>query len=322
MDLEHRLGLLGIGAAAIALVVTQTDLLPLNFADLNPFKDGEKTETAKFDSSGREIVFERDFDFEPGGQLSIDVSDADVSVRAGRGNEAAIRVYMSAEDRYWGREVFRSMGFEADMRGGGLQIGADDPDIDRSHRRGNDGNVGFLVEVTVPSSCDATISTGDGDIVIGDLEGEINLETSDGDIAVGALAGSLYLRTSDGDVSASKLEGDEISVRTSDGDVSIGVVLGAADISTSDGDISVEIDRMGDLSLRTSDGDITIIADASVQADVDFSGESVDLGSGFTLSAGRVSTHGAQGVLNGGGPKLRAHTGDGTIMMRRRGEGR
>jgi DUF4097 and DUF4098 domain-containing protein YvlB len=167
----------------------------------------------------------------------------------------------------------------------------------------------------VPQSCDATISTGDGDISIGDLDGAIELETSDGDITAGSLSGSLRLRTSDGDVSAEGLAGATISVRTSDGDIRIGALSGEAEISTSDGDIRVSIARADDVSLRTGDGDITIYAPESLRAEIDFSAESVRFGSAFNLN-GRVNTHGARGSLNGGGPRLFAHTGDGSITMR------
>jgi DUF4097 and DUF4098 domain-containing protein YvlB len=155
-----------------------------------------------------------------------------------------------------------------------------------------------------------------------DFEGHFDLKTSDGDISVGRLTGSVYLRTSDGDVSADALAGSTVSVRTSDGDVNIDDLSGPAEVSTSDGDIRVTISQAGEVKLRTGDGDITIYAHETLQADVDFSGEEVRLAPGFSLVAGRLSEHGAQGTLNGGGPTLHAHTGDGTISMRDRGTGR
>ncbi len=319
MEIEHRIGFIGIGVAAVALVATQTDLIPLNFASLNPFSRSSDASIAQSGQRGRELMLEREFEVGAGGSLSVDVSDADVTVRSGTANDASVRVFMRARDRDWGRDLFNSMNFDVGLSGNEIDVSARSPQVDRSEWNDNRGGVGFHVEITVPSSYNAIISTGDGDINMSDLEGEFDLETSDGDISVGTLTGELHLRTSDGDISADGLAGTTISVRTSDGDVRIGDLSGPAEISTSDGDIRVSIDRASDIKLRTGDGDITIYADQSLRADVDFSGEEVRMASGFTLSEGRVSEHGARGILNGGGPTLHAHTGDGTISIREKG---
>ncbi len=315
MELEHRIGFVGIGIAAVALIATQTDLLPLSLTSLNPFS---RASDEMVDQRGRMRMLEREFDVGAGGSLSVDVADADVTVRSSSAGEASVMVFMRARDRDWGREVFDRMNFDVGSRGNEITVSAQSPRIDRSEWSDNSG-VGFQVEITVPSNCSAFISTGDGDISMGDLTGEFDLETSDGDISVGTLTGTLHLRTSDGDVSAEGLSGSTISVRTSDGDVRISALSGPAEISTSDGDISVALDRGEDIRLRTGDGDITIYADQSIQAEVDFIGEEIQMASGFLLSEGRISENGAQGVLNGGGPTLHVHTGDGTISMRDRG---
>ena len=315
MDIEHRLGFAGIGVAAVALVVTQVDSLQMRLASLNPFG---KTAVADVTDSGqrhRELMLDRAFDVSSGGLLTVDVADADVTIRPGTNGGASVKVFMSTRDFDWGRELFDRMEFEVGLHGSELSISAQNPRFERSERNSHRSGVGFSVEVTIPQSYNATVTTADGDVSLGDLQGEIDLRTSDGDIVVGTLSGTLHLRTSDGDVSADALTGQTVSVRTSDGDVRVGELAGPAEISTSDGDIRVFIDRAGDISLRTGDGDITIYADESLQAEVDFSGESVQVASGFTLE-GRVSTNGARGSLNGGGPKLFAHTGDGAISIR------
>jgi hypothetical protein len=322
MELEHRIGFVGIGVAAVALIATQTDWLPLNFSNLNPFGRSSVADVAEPGQRGRVLMLEREFEVGVGGTLSVDVSDADVTVRSGTSRDASVNVFMRARDRDWGREVFASMDFDVGLNGDEISVTARSPRIDRSSWNDDRGGVGFHVEITVPQSYNAFISTGDGDINMSDLNGEFDLQTSDGDISVGTLSGTLRLKTSDGNVSADGLEGATISVRTSDGDVQIGALSGPAEISTSDGDIRVSIERAGDIKLRTGDGDITIYADESLQADVDFSGEEVRMASGFTLNEGRVSEHGARGILNGGGPTLFAHTGDGTIAIREKGTDR
>lgn len=322
MDIEHRMGFIGIGMAALALVATQTDLLPLSLSNLIPFGRNAEAEMTRPDQRGRELMLERNLDVRPGGTLAVELDDADVTVRAETTNQATIKVFMSASDRNWGREVFDRMDFEASLRGTELSVSSQHPRFDRSEWRDGRGNVNFHVEITMPSSFGATISTADGDVSMGDFEGEFDLKTSDGDISVGALAGTIYLETSDGDVSADRLSGETISVRTSDGDVTVNTLTGPAAISTSDGDISIGLENSVDVTLRTGDGDVTIYADEALRASLDFNGESVELGAGFTLDDGRVTEHGIEGDLNGGGPVVQVHTGDGAISMIDRGRDR
>jgi hypothetical protein len=313
MDLEHRIGFIGIGAAAVALVATQFDSVSLALANLNPFRSETPVASEGSIQRGWELMLQKDFDVRPGGSLSVEVADADVTVRSGTASEATVKVLMNARDRSWGREVFDRMNFDVALHGDEVNVVAREVRSDWGDER---GGIGFQVEVTVPSSFDAVISTADGDISVSSLEGDFELETADGDISVGSLSGSMHIRTSDGDVSAEALSGSSVSVRTSDGDVSIGALAGPAEISTSDGDIRVYLEGADEIRLRTGDGDITIYAEPTLSANVDFSGEEVHLASAFALSDGRVSEHGARGTFNDGGPTLHAHTGDGTIVVR------
>ncbi len=158
MDIEHRIGFIGIGAAAFALVATQTNLLPFSLAGLNPFGRSEITDAPTIDQQGRQLMFDREFDVRPGGHLSIEVADADVKVRTGTSNHATVRVLMSSSDHDWGRELFNSMHFDVELSGSELRVDAESPHTERSHGTGNRGGVGFTVEVTLPQEYNATIS--------------------------------------------------------------------------------------------------------------------------------------------------------------------
>lgn len=341
MESEHRIGLLGLGVAALAVAAPQLKHLPSAFADLSGAGPTDVASVVAVQQRDRELMLDRDFDVRTGGTLSVSVPDADVEVRVGDNDRASVRIFMTARDRDWGRELFERMEFDARLSGNELRVVSRNPRFDRSEWRSNRGGVGFLVEITVPREYNTDISTSDGDITVEEFSGTAILETSDGDITAEALAGSdINLKTSDGDITAGTLSGSDITletsdgninaesltcealtVHTSDGDIRLRDLAGAARVSTGDGDIQIHIREAGELNLRTGDGDITIYADRSLSANLDLDGESVDLGSGFSLS-GRVSRHGARGSLNGGGPTIQAHTGDGSIVVRERRGGR
>jgi hypothetical protein len=295
-----------------ALVVPRLDELAVRIPGI-----GADHEHKQSDQQARELMLDAEFDVRSDGTLSVDVPDGDVQVRSGSASRASVRVYVSARDMGWGREVFERMEFDA--RGGGenVSVRARSPNISSDDWRHNRG-VGVTVEVTIPRGFSADISSSDGDIDIGSLDGRVELRTSDGDIHFGTLRGpDITIETSDGDVVGDMLEGGRAALETSDGDVDVTVAAGSVRISTSDGDIQLHLTNQAEVNLATGDGDITIYADPSLRADVELRGEDVDLASGFQLE-GRIMRRGATGTLNGGGPLLVAETGDGSISIRHR----
>ncbi len=201
----------------------------------------------------------------------------------------------------------------------------------------------------------AVLNSSDGDIEVGTLIGDLSLETSDGDIRLDSIRGAtravtsdgdlridaiegddVYIKTSDGDVRIGRIEADaielytsdgdfdckelsarEIVVKGSDGDLDLGVVSGALEAKTSDGWIRFEVGDLGDSQVETHDGDIYITAPSSFGADLDFRAEHVEIDDQKRFD-GRWSRHSVRGEFNGGGPMLRASSGDGDIELKTR----
>ena len=318
MDSEHRIGLLGLGVMTVAVAAPHLDALPPLIRDLGVQSRPAALSPVQDRGQYREMMLDREFTVRPGGTLRVDVPDADVEIRSGSDDKTIVRVFVAARDMEWGRDVFNRMEFDAGIAGDEVHIDARDPRLRRSDWSDRRGGVAVVVEVTAPRTFNAYVATGDGDIDIGDFEGNVKLETSDGDIYAGHLRGAeVTLETSDGEVSVESLAGERLMIHTQDGDVQVGLLTGPARVSTGDGNIRVYLEEGNDINLRTGDGDIAIYADPALRAEVDLSGESVRVASGFNLD-GRVTRHGAQGQLNGGGPMLYAHTGDGTVVIRER----
>jgi len=89
------------------------------------------------------------------------------------------------------------------------------------------------------------------------------------------------------------------------------------DLSTEDGDVSLA-SHEGRVRVDTEDGDIVagelIGAPSSLRASIDLSGEDVSIQGGSRID-GDVRDGRAQGDLNGGGERIRARTGDGTVRL-------
>jgi hypothetical protein len=281
-----------------------------------------------------ELMQEDTFDVGPGGMLQVDVHDADVEVVTGDAGGATVEIYLRSNDMDWAREIFAEMEISTRLEGNSVVI--ETTKKPSTSWWSSVGNRWFnvIAHVRIPEEFDLDISTGDGDVSVEDLRGRARIHTSDGDVSVARLDGpAIILKTSDGDIAADSLTADRVEVDTSDGDIDIGSVTGLiaaktsdgdihvrlaatgeASFQTGDGDVRIEMSQAAPLDIRTGDGDIDIVAPGSLAADVELRGEDVELVGGLALE-GSVRDGRAQGRINGGGPLIKAETGDGEIRL-------
>ncbi len=282
-----------------------------------------------------ETAIERSFDLSSG-RLTVDVGDADVQVRSGGSGGVDVTVRYGGSDMDKARERFESMEFEVEQSGDGVVV--------RSSRRNranwqigwSRGRFEIQVVVQVPDGFEIDARTGDGDVQVSDLRGEVKVATGDGDVGLDSVEGAvlrvatgdgdinlddvradeLSVRTGDGDIQANSLDVGSVEIRTGDGDVDLRQISGRFEVETGDGDIFASFLHLDRSSFATSDGDISIRADSG--AELDLRGEEVSIRGSFRGEKGEEY---AQGAVDGGGPTITARTGDGTISFRGSGSG-
>jgi DUF4097 and DUF4098 domain-containing protein YvlB len=298
----------------------------------------------------QQVMLEQTFPVGAGGTLVIDVRDADVRVTTAAGGQSSVTVLAEARDQDWARQVFERMRFEVGVSGTTLTVRAHDPDIRSEEWREHRG-VSMTVRVAIPNRFDVRITTADGDVEVGDIEGAVQLRTSDGDVQLGNVTGSASVTTSDGDVTAGDITGgvefrtsdgdvhvgvvsgpaivlqssdgdidagtlaaEKITVRTQDGDIVLASVAGELDAAVGDGDVTVRFAKAAPASITAGDGDIAVSADGAFGFDLDLSGGDVSVPRGMVVQ-GAVSSRGARGTVNGGGPLIRVRSGDGSVVV-------
>ncbi len=157
------------------------------------------------------------------------------------------------------------------------------------------------IRVRVPKELMADVHTGDGSIKLRGLHGSMRVDTGDGSIEGDGLDGGLDAHTGDGSL---HIRGrfDNLRVRTSDGSVDVQAAEGSHPrsdwrVETGDGSVHLGLPRnlAADLQLTTGDG--------SIHVDLPLTTEHAN------------SEHEVRGKLNGGGPLLMVHTGDGSISL-------
>jgi DUF4097 and DUF4098 domain-containing protein YvlB len=163
------------------------------------------------------------------------------------------------------------------------------------------GNRSVNVHVRVPPELTANVHSGDGSIKLDGLRGLLRMDTGDGSIQGENLDGDLEAHSGDGSL---HLDGrfDKLQVRTSDGSVTVHARNGSRmtsnwHVETGDGSVRLDVphDLAADVQLRTGDGRIHLNIPLTVH--------------------GTQNEHEIEGKLNGGGPSLEVHTGDGSISV-------
>ena len=158
------------------------------------------------------------------------------------------------------------------------------------------------ISIHMPKEGQVKLHTGDGSIHLSNLKGNMELDSGDGSLEVEAVDGTLHAHTGDGHIHA---EGrfDGLEIKTGDGKVetraAVGSSLGATgwEVQTGDGSVTLAIpsNLAADVELQSGDGHINLDVPLTVE--------------------GQLKDNHLHGKMNGGGPPLRVHTGDGSIAL-------
>lgn len=167
----------------------------------------------------------------------------------------------------------------------------------------NFGSFHARVIVTVPSKATVEAFTGDGQVAVRDVEGDLNVRTGDGSIKLENVNGAIDARSGDGSIS---IDGNirRLDARSGDGRVRVHALNAQASdewrLATGDGSVVLEVpDGFGaELDASTGDGRINV-------RDVRFSGDS-----------DRERRGSARGTIGNGGSKITIRSGDGSITVR------
>jgi len=184
-------------------------------------------------------------------------------------------------------------------------------------------NTRAKVTVQTPAELALEAKTGDGNVTLSGLSGELGLTTGDGDVTADHLSGKLRVKSSDGHVKITNSTGG-IEARTSDGNLTVDGVFNALTLHTSDGKLDLSLREGTKLSeastIQASDGSVTLRVPQGFAADLDVhtSDGHVDCSLPVTMDHYQSKGgdgHDLHGRLNGGGTPLSIHTSDGSVKI-------
>ena len=166
---------------------------------------------------------------------------------------------------------------------------------DRGHR--------VEIEIHMPREGNVDLKTGDGNIYLTGLKGEMTVRSGDGSQEIDSVDGVLNAHAGDGHIRASG-RFDGLTLRTGDGRID----------ATAQPDSSVKTQW----DIHAGDGSVHLRLPEKFAANIDFETRDghLDVGMPVTVN-GRIKDNVMRGTINGGGGLLSIHTGDGSIRVER-----
>lgn len=255
--------------------------------------------------------WDRTFELTGRPTLQVDVDDASVRVHS-CGGCRTVRIHVDGKGGDLSRWRITEM-----QGGNGIRFALKHKE-DRSFFVGWHGR---SPEVTVetPGEADLNVHSGDGSLAVAGIRGSVDLKTGDGSIATEDTVGPLRINTGDGAVHVHRAEGS-INAGTGDGSMQLEGRFTQLEAHTGDG--SVQLSLLPGSSLQSSsrvttgDGSMAISLPRDLHADVQASTGDGSIANGLPLQiSGGSDRHNVRGTMNGGGPTLRLHSGDGSISL-------
>ncbi len=205
-------------------------------------------QTITGNSGDYKAVIEKKFDMAPGGMLTVNITQGDVSIKGGKHSFIAVRQTLHADVRT--REEMQRLVEQAQEGYSRLNnaLKITSPEL----HQGAESDY----EITLPNKFNVKVRSAGGNLEVANLDGEIELNTAGGDISLATLSGIIEVRTSGGDLTFSSISGT-LNASTSGGDVELKDIYSRTDIRTDGGNI--ELKRSTNrVQLSTSGGDIEL----------------------------------------------------------------
>jgi len=143
---------------------------------------------------------EMTFDIDPGGRISLENINGDISINGGNGNQ----VFVVAKKKAGKQEYLDELRIVVDADSDYIRIETRHPKTEGSwFNWGHDssGSVSYVLEVPSTVNLD-TVSTVNGDVEIAGVQGRVKAETVNGSLEALGLTGDVNLETVNGSVRA------------------------------------------------------------------------------------------------------------------------
>lgn len=193
-----------------------------------------------------DVIFNKAFKTQEGKTLIFESSAGDIRIYTSDRNEVRIKIYGD-------QDVLEKMDLIYSETSDGLKI-----QIKKITSFWGLFSKSFYVDydLIIPKNYNLDINSGNGDIYLKNLKGNLKIKTFGGIIKLEDIEGDLYTSTSGGDIVLKRIKGN-VKAFTSGGDIHLEDISGDINCSTTGGDIQVQL-KNGSVTAKTTGGDILI----------------------------------------------------------------
>ncbi|HEY3582172.1 MAG TPA: DUF4097 family beta strand repeat-containing protein [Pyrinomonadaceae bacterium] len=170
-------------------------------------------------------------------RINIGTFDGPISVHGW--DQAEVRY--TATKRASDEETLKQISIQTEQQGTTLSINA----------TGDENNGSVLLDVYVPRQTSLHVSSGDGQLILEGVSGDITLRSNDGPITVSNSGGQLHVTTDDGPIQINKFDG-QVDARTGDGPIALDGNFNAISARTGDGEISLTVPAGSSFTIETN----------------------------------------------------------------------
>ena len=257
--------------------------------------------------------FERELTTDGPVDLDVRTGSGSIEIRRGSGNEVRIVGNIRAHRGFWNsssaEERVRRIAANppVSQNGNSIRIGEfEERDLSR--------NVSISYEILVPAQTSVRSRTGSGGHRIESLDGRVDAETGSGSIRLGRIRGPVVASTGSGSIEVMGAGG--LTARTGSGSIDATGIVGGVRANTGNGGVNIEGSPTTDWTVRTGSGSIGLRLpnDAGFDLDVRTGSGSIDTRHPVELR-GSISRRHVQGRVRGGGPRIDASAGSGSIRL-------
>lgn len=266
------------------------------------------------------------------GRANVSIHADDASVRVVTSDTPQVDFRVKYEGSEWGLTFSGKPHFDSQQNGDRVELTVRVESkvvIGMSTRRTS-------IEVRMPGNADLQLETGDGDIELSSLNGNILARSGDGRIKASQLSGTMEIATGDGEITVDTLKGDlrihsgdgairgthldgKCDASTSSGAIHLDGRFDALDIKSGDGDLFARVGPGSTMSstwsMRTGDGAVDLTLPTDIKANLEASTNDGRITLGLPVAVqGNIGSR-IRGTINGGGPSLVIHTSDGAIRV-------
>lgn len=250
------------------------------------------------------------------GPVDLDVRTGSGSINIRRGATREVRVVgeIRAHRGFWNSASAeeRVRRIEANppvtQSGNSIRIGDfDDRDLPR--------NVSISYEIIVPEDTSIRSRTGSGSQRIDSVNGRVETETGSGSIRIGEIAGPVLASTGSGSIAVMGATGG-LTAKTGSGGIDAAGVVGALRANTGSGSVNIAGTPTSDWTVRTGSGSIGLRLPPNAGFDLDVRTGSGSINTNHPIELrGSLSKRHLQGRVRGGGPRIDASAGSGSIRL-------